>query len=393
LNYAFLSRKGIGSNRSGAPARGATQRATSRRLLRWFDGHRRPLPWRRDRDPYRIWVAEILLQQTRVAQAAPYFERFVARFPTVESLARADQGAVLKLWEGAGYYGRARRLHAAARAIVARHGSHLPKTPAALAELPGVGPYVAAAVASLAFDAPVVALEANGLRVAARLTLERQDPRRPVVRRRLARALAAYLPPERPGAFNEAIMELGETICRPISPACPACPLRSECRAFRQLAEPGSIPRARPRTRRPLVVAAMVAVERGGRWLVRRRPPDGLLGGLWEFPGGKPLPNESLSAAARRELREEAGVTVWDLVRVGVVTHAYSHFAVELHVFRGRAIGRPRPERTDAPVRWVTPRAFRRLPRPKATIKALRLLETTGGASRGSGSRRDRTGA
>jgi A/G-specific adenine glycosylase len=132
-------------------------------------------------------------------------------------------------------------------------------------------------------------------------------------------------------------------------------------------------------------------VERGGRWLVRRRPPDGLLGGLWEFPGGKPLPGESLSAAARRELREEAGVSVRELTRVGVVKHAYSHFSVELHVFRGRAVGRPRPERPDAPVRWVTPRAFGRLPRPRATIKALRLLEATERAYRDSGSRWDRT--
>lgn len=393
MNSAFLSREGIGSNRSVPPSPHGRRRAATRRLLRWFDGHRRPLPWRRDPDPYRIWVAEVLLQQTRVAQAAPYFERFTERFPTVEALAASDRQSVLKLWEGAGYYGRARRLHAAAREVVTRHGGRLPESPAALAQLPGVGPYVAAAIASLAFDAPVVALEANGRRVAARLTLERGDPHRPVVRRRLERALLAYLPQVRAGAFNEAIMELGETICRPVAPRCPLCPLRPECRSFRELSDPGSIPRARRRPGRPHVVAAIVVAERGGRWLVRRRPPEGLLGGLWEFPGGKPRPREPLAVAARRELREEAGVSVRGLTRVGVVRHAYSHFSVELHVFRGRATGRVRSERHDAPLRWVTPRAFDRLPRPMATIKALRLITPRAGASRDSGFRSGRTAA
>ncbi|HEY6238833.1 MAG TPA: A/G-specific adenine glycosylase, partial [Thermoplasmata archaeon] len=210
--------------RNGSTERFVDPPAT-RALLRWFDRHRRPLPWRRDRDPYRIWVAEVLLQQTRVAQAQPYFDRFIARFPTVGSLARAPLTDVLKVWEGAGYYARARHLHAAARWVVRDGGGRLPQEVAALEELPGVGPYIARAIASLAFDVDVVALEANGLRVAARWTLERGDLRRSAVRRRLEAALSDRRSRRRPGAFNEALMELGETVCLPVAPRCGACPV------------------------------------------------------------------------------------------------------------------------------------------------------------------------
>jgi A/G-specific adenine glycosylase len=389
----FLSREGMGTARPPGTIAPASPSDAPRRLLRWFDVHRRALPWRRDRDPYRIWVAEVLLQQTRVAQAVPFFERFIARFPDLRSLARADLEEVLKLWEGAGYYHRARHLHAAARRLAERRPARLPSTRAELAELPGVGPYIAAAVASLAFDEPVVALEANGVRVAARLRREGGDVRRPSVRRRLELELARYLSPERPGASNEAIMELGETVCLPVGPRCPVCPLRPNCRSFHELDDPGSIPRPRRGRPRPRVVAAVVVVQRRGRWLVRRRPATGLLGGLWEFPGGKPHGGESLVHAARREIREETGLAVRELVRVGVVRHAYSHFSVVLHVFRATARGRVRTERPDAPLRWVSRQEFEHLPRPTATRKALRLLPPTTGALRDSGSRRGRSGA
>ncbi|MCI4350342.1 MAG: A/G-specific adenine glycosylase [Thermoplasmata archaeon] len=388
MNSTFLSREGIPSIRSVPRPRPIPPRRAAQRLLAWFDAHKRPLPWRRDRDPYRIWVAEVLLQQTQVAQARPYFERFVGRFPDLRTLARADMQEVLKLWEGAGYYARAHRLHRAARDLVDHHQGRLPTTRAQWAELPGVGPYISAAVASLAFDEPVVALEANGLRVAARLRRDPGDLRSPVTRRRLERELARYLPPARAGAFNEAIMELGETVCLPRHPLCPLCPLRSNCRAFRTLEDPSAIPRPRRAVRRPRLVAAVVVVERRGRWLVRRRPVGGLLGGLWEFPGGKPHRGESLEAAARRELREETGLKAEKLAPAGVIRHSYSHFSVELYLFRGPARGRPAAERPDAPLRWVTPAEFRSLPRPGATIKAVQRLGRPGkreGAGDGDG--------
>jgi A/G-specific adenine glycosylase len=358
-----------GTRSSGAGLRGGPAPS----LLRWFRRTRRPLPWRRDRDPYRIWVAEVLLQQTRVEQAAPYYERFVAAFPDVRALADAPVARVLKAWQGAGYYARAHHLHTAAREVVRRYEGRLPATVPELEELPGVGPYIARAVASLAFDVPVVALEANGLRVAARWTLERGDPRSPAVRRRLESALSAHLPAREAGAYNEAIMELGESVCRPVGPNCPQCPVSRWCRAYRETSDPGAIPRPRRRARRPHVRGSVVVLERSGRWLVQRRAPGALLGGMWEFPGGKIEPGESPEVAARRELREETGLTVGSLRPRGVVRHAYSHFTVELHVFEGRAEDGV-SARTHAGRRWVSPAELRRLPIPKATEKIVDRL-------------------
>jgi A/G-specific adenine glycosylase len=308
-----------------------------------------------------------------VAQAIPYYERFLERFPDVRSLAKAPVSDVLKSWEGAGYYARARHLHAAAREIVRGHGAKLPDDVDGLQALPGVGPYIARAVASLAFDRPVLALEANGLRVAARWWLERGDLRAREVRDRLERRLLEELPPDRAGPYNEALMELGETICTPALPRCEACPVASGCLARARLEDPGEIPRPRRRAQRPHIVVAIIALEHRGRWLVQQRPPSGLLGGLWEFPGGKVGAGETPAAAARRELAEETGISAGTLHEVGVVEHAYSHFSVTIHVFRGRLTRSP-PARIASGARWLTPAQFDRRARPKATEKAERLL-------------------
>ena len=363
-------------------------------LVRWFVAHRRALPWRRDRDPYRIWVAEVLLQQTRVAQAVPYYERFLREFPSVTTLAAAPLGRVLKAWQGAGYYARARHLHAAARELVRERNGELPASVEELERLPGVGPYIARSVAALAFGVPTVALEANGLRVAARWQRESGDLRRPPVRRRLERTIARGRGSAPAGPYLEALMELGETVCLPVHPRCEACPVSSGCRARRELDDPGSIPTRSPKRPRPHLRAAVVVLEDPrGRWFVQRRAPTGLLGGLWEFPGGKLEPGESPERAAVRELLEETGVRVRQLERVGVVRHGYSHFTVELHVYRGRPVRPlppPRPGR-----RWVAPRDLDRLALPQATEKVARLLTSSGRgrASPGSGSRRGRTHA
>ena len=348
--------------------------ARSAALLAWFLEHRRPLPWRRDRDPYHVWVSEVLLQQTRVDQAAPYYERFVREFPSVRSLARAPVGAVLKAWQGAGYYARARHLHRAARTLVEEHGGRLPETVEGLQELPGVGPYIARAVASLAYGVPVVALEANGLRVAARWTREEGDVRSAAVRSRLADAIESAMPRGRAADFNEALMELGETVCRPVAPRCEECPVARYCRAYRETEDPGTLPRRPPTKRRPHVRAAVVVLSENGRWLVQRRAASGLLGGLWEFPGGKVESGERPEDAARRELREETGLNVRDLRFRGVVHHAYSHFSVELHVYEGR-VDRERPRHAVPGRRWVTRSQLHRLPIPKATEKVVRLLD------------------
>lgn len=375
LSIGYVRRPGSVSRRSDPPnAVPYLSPALVPVLLEWFSASGRSLPWRRDRDPYHVWLAEVLLQQTRVAQAVPFYERFLARFPDLETLAASPLGTVLKTWQGAGYYARARHLHRAARTLVAEHGGRFPTTVPELEALPGVGPYIARAVASISFDAPTIALEANGIRVAARWTLESGDVRSARVRARLERVLTGLLGDRPAGSFNEAIMELGETVCLPLRPQCGLCPVVRRCGAHRTLVDPGQLPRRSRRSPRPHLRASVVVLaDPRGRWLVQRRPPTGLLGGLWEFPGGKIEPGETELQAARRELREETGFRPKRLDPVGVVRHAYSHFTVELHVFRG-TLGTPRGEAT-AGRRWVTPRELARLPVPKATEKIVRQLD------------------
>lgn len=367
--------------RRAGPTESADERRTAR-LLAWFRGHRRPLPWRVSPSPYHCWVAEVILQQTRVAQAVPLYERFVPRFPDVQALAAASLEDVLKTWEGAGYYARARNLHRAARTLIDEHEGSLPRTIEELEALPGVGPYIARAIASLAFGAPVVALEANGLRVAARWTLERDPLTRPAVRARLSAELERHLPGDAPGEFNEAIMELGETICTPAMPRCPACPVAESCRARQELPNPGALPAREKAKARPHVVAAAVALSWNGRWLVQQRPLEGLLGGLWEFPGGKLRSAESAEAAARRELKEETGLSAPSLRPRGVVRHAYTHFTVDLHLFEAELPRDSAPRVRDGAL-WLTPAEFEARPRPKATIRAVQRLSRPGGSSRG----------
>ncbi len=384
--------------------RSGRRRATGRRtdaridtLVAWFLRHRRPLPWRQHPNPYRIWVAEVMLQQTRVAQATPYYRRFVRTFPTIRALANASEEDVLRVWEGAGYYARARNLRRAAQQLVRAHAGKLPATPRELARLPGVGPYIAHAVASIAFGAPVPALEANALRVLARWTLERRNPRAPEVRRRFYRWVSGRIPRDRPGRFNEALMELGETICLPRNPLCSRCPVAAYCRARQELPDPGAIPAALRARRKPRLRAAVGVIEHGGRWLVLRRSPSGLLGGLWEFPGGKLRPRESPRAGCRREVEEETGIRVEDFVPAGLVRHSYSHFSVTLHVFRAELPRRPPVRTTDRPARWVRPVELLRLPAPRATRKIVALVtrreRSEGRAFRDSGSRPDRRAA
>ena len=317
------------------------------------------------------------------------------RFPDVRALARARPADVLKLWQGAGYYARARRLHEAARQVVARHGGTVPASVEELERLPGVGPYTARAVAALAFGAPVLPIDANALRVAARWTREERDIGLAAVRSSLTAFLERAAPRGDPGTFAEAVMELGETTCRPRAPRCGACPAAFGCRAVRELARPGTLPRRTLRPVRPHVRAAVAAVERGGRWLVQRRPASGLLGGLWEFPGGKIEPGESPAAAARRELREETGTIAGRLHPVTVVRHAYSHFTVELHVYRGAA---RRGASRATGCRWATLDEIALLPLPRATEKIVAALRSesrprsTSAARAGGIALRDREG-
>ncbi|UCC63922.1 MAG: A/G-specific adenine glycosylase [Anaerolineae bacterium] len=313
------------------------------RLLAWYADHRRDLPWRRTRDPYQIWVAEVMLQQTQVATAIPYYERFLARLPTVGALAATSLDEVLKLWEGLGYYARARNLHAAARKVVTEFGGQVPDTMADLRSLPGVGRYTAGAILSIAYGQDVPALDGNARRVLSRLFAVEEDVTRGAGQRRLWALAEDLLPLDRAGDLNQALMDLGATLCTPRAPLCKECPLAESCHAHR-LGQEERFPVRRPR--RPLPhyeIAAGVIWNGQGQFLIAQRRLDGMLGGLWEFPGGKREPGETLKDCLRRELAEELDVEVAVGAPLTVVQHAYTHFRITMHAFHCRIVsGQPR---------------------------------------------------
>jgi A/G-specific adenine glycosylase len=323
-------------------------------LLAWYKRHRRDLPWRRTRDPYAIWVAEIMLQQTRVETVLAYYERFLARFPTLDSLAAAPLDDVLKTWEGLGYYARARNLHAAARRVVEELDGHLPVSLEALVLLPGVGRYTAAAMASIAFGQDAIALDGNLHRVLCRIFAIDDDPDRRSTQRRLEQLALAMLPPGRAGDFNQALMDLGATICTPTSPRCLICPLLSLCQARREGIQ-NDLPIRAARSEQPhRDVTAGVIRDGKGHLLITQRPLDGMLGGLWEFPGGKRRPGEALPDCLHREIAEELdmAIEVGDLLCK--VDHTFTHFHMTLYAFDCQWLGgKPRCVGcTD--LRWVT---------------------------------------
>jgi A/G-specific adenine glycosylase len=328
--------------------------AIGQRILDWYECHRRDLPWRRNGDPYAIWVAEIMLQQTRVETVIAYYDRFLSRFPTLHSLARASLDEVLKLWEGLGYYARARNLHTAARLVVEDFEGHVPTSPEALRSLPGIGHYTAAAIASIAFRQDAIALDGNLRRVLCRIFAIDDDPGRSSTQRRLEALGLEMLPAGQAREFNQSLMDLGALICVPSNPRCLICPLINLCQAQREGIQ-NALPIRATRTFRPhRDVTAGVIYDEQGRFLITRRPLDGLLGGLWEFPGGKRRPGENLLACLKREIIEELAmeIEVGDLLCR--VDHAFTHFHMTLYAFRCRWLGgEPQCIGCDA-LHWVT---------------------------------------
>ena len=302
------------------------------RLLTWYESSARRLPWRGSGDPYAVWVSEIMLQQTRVETVIPYYQRWMERFPTVTALAAAAEQEVLKTWEGLGYYSRARNLHRAAQLVVEKYGGVIPADLDTLRSLPGVGRYTAGAIASIAFNLDEPALDGNIRRVLARIFDVSEPARSPAGEKILWDLAARNLPPGRAGDFNQALMDLGATICTPRSPACLICPVMELCQA-RALGIQEERPVLEQKAPVPHYLVAAAIIRQEGKVLIALRPPHGLLGGLWEFPGGKLQEGEDLPACLRREIAEELGVTIQVGEQYGIYKHAYTHFRVTLHAF------------------------------------------------------------
>lgn len=303
----------------------------ARRLLSWYGSEGRTLPWRGTRDPYRVWLAEIMLQQTTVDAVIPYYERFLARFPDVEALAAASVDEVLNLWTGLGYYARARNLHAAARQVVALHGGLFPDSLEGLRGLPGVGRSTAGAILSIAFDCPVPILDGNVRRVLSRLFALQENPRGTAAEKKLWRWAEALTPADHPHDYAQAIMDLGATVCAPRQPQCSACPLEKLCRA-RALGLETQLPLPAVRKKGPEIVqAALLWRDCSGRFRVCRRPYQGLLGGMWEFPTVEIVEGEDPAHAVCRFL-QQSGVDA-EPEEVGRLRHVYSHFRLDLRLF------------------------------------------------------------
>lgn len=311
-------------------------------LLSWWDAGHADVPWRKTRDPYAIWVAEIMLQQTQVATVIPYFERWMIRFPKVENLAAASLNDVLKMWEGLGYYSRARNLHAAAQMIVDDYGGRLPQDVAGLRKLKGVGRYTAGAIASIAFDRPVPVLDGNVIRVFSRLLDLNEDVTKTQTKNYLWQVAGDLVPKLRAGDYNQALMELGQTVCLPATPRCHLCPISKYCLA-RSKGTQLERPVRPPRRKTPHYdVCAGVIWREDGRILIAQRPLDDLLGGLWEFPGGKTQAGESLTDALRREIKEELGIEIEVGRSLAMIKHTYTHFRISLYAYHARYVsGRP----------------------------------------------------
>jgi A/G-specific adenine glycosylase len=325
-------------------------RALQRALLGWYARHRRVLPWRGARDPYRIWVSEVMLQQTRVATATPYYHAFLERFPTLPALARARAADVLAAWSGLGYYRRARSLHEAAREVVREHGGLVPDEPAVFARLPGVGRYTAGAVLSIAYGRPLPALDGNAARVISRLEALPASVRDPAGARRLWERAAALVPPARPGDWNQALMELGAAVCTPRAPRCGGCPVRRHCRAL-ALGRVDRLPPVPARRAGERVRMAYALIVRRGRVLMTRREGP-LLAGLWEPPGVEPGRRRPETALRRR--LEELGLSVRLSRLEASVRHTITHRLIRADVWLGGMDG---PVRRSARLRWVDPRA------------------------------------
>ncbi len=337
-------------------------------LLRWYNEHKRDLPWRQSRDPYAIWVSEMMLQQTTVATVIPYYERWLKAFPTVHVLAKTDIHDVLKAWQGLGYYNRAKNLHKAAQIVSKDYKGVLPQDALLVRALPGFGPYSTGSVLSIAYDMPLTIIDANVRRVVMRLLAiegvadNKQD-------KEVEALLKEVLPQKRVGDFNQALMELGALVCRSKEPLCILCPVSKYCTAYAQ-GKQEIIPTPKKKEIKD-IEAVIGIIKKGEKYFIQKRPSKGLLADLWEFPGGKVEKGESKLQAIKRELKEEIDIEVSLAKHLFDVTHFYTQFRIKLAVFACQSLQVPK---TDATHQWVSLKEMRTYPMPSGSAKIVEKL-------------------
>lgn len=344
----------------------------NKKLKVWYSAHHRKLPWRQTRDPYKIWISEIMLQQTTVQAVIPYYEKWMTFFPDISTLSNASIQKVLKIWQGLGYYRRAKNLHQAAKIIMTNYEGKIPQNYDDLKSLPGLGPYTTAAVLSIAFDKPFLTIDANVRRILMRI-LKLPRKANSSVDAELHRAFSPFLPEKQMGTFNQALMELGSLICRAKNPLCLACPVLDFCGAY-ESGKQEIIPIPEKRSYKK-IQAVIGIIEKNGKFLIQKRPSTGLLADLWEFPGGKIEKGETVERALRREMKEEIGAEIQGVQFLTKVHHSYTQFQVTLHAFA--CSPKTKPALAKKRHRWVSLKGMQQLPFPSGSAKVIRFLEKT----------------
>lgn len=323
-----------------------------KRLLSWFSKHKRLLPWRVDGNPYRILVVEVMLQQTQIKTVIPYYQRWIKAFPNIKALARAPIDRVLKLWEGLGYYARARNLHHAAKIIVRSFGGKIPNTPELLERLPGIGKYTAGAVASIAFQKPVPLVDGNVARVLSRIFYLRRDIAKPQTQKTLYELAKALVPQKDPGTFNQALMELGSLVCLPEMPKCTICPVRKLCRGYKE-GNPSRLPLKSKAAKVKKIRMVVGLLDQNGQLLIRKRPDRGIWGGLWEIPGSVCANGQTVERALAQEFQEALGITVRIKKKLPAIEHRFTHRLAQIYPFQVELKGSGLHKFKTRSIRWA----------------------------------------
>lgn len=344
------------------------------KLENWFNQSQRTMPWRTQCSPYYTWISEIMLQQTQVVTVIPYFERFIKLFPNVQALARADQDVVLKAWEGLGYYSRARNLHKAAKVICNDYNGIIPDNYEEIQNIPGIGPYTGAAIVSIAYEVPISVVDGNVLRVFCRFWGIYDDIRLPKVRDVLFEKLNAYVGKIKPSVFNQAIMELGALICTPKNPTCSKCALGDDCFA-KNSSKQDSLPFKSKSKPVPTYNIVVGLIYFNNKLLIAKRKDDQMLGGLWEFPGGKINENETEKQALIREIKEEVNLDISINQKLGTIKHAYSHFKINLHAYICTSTTQNAVALSASKLKWINENDLENYAFPTANKKLFKLLK------------------